>query len=568
VKQQSKEEPILPASRRYLPDKLFIKEFKLMNTKVIVLGVFLVLMIILFSQCVYAEQQISQFGITWTFDRDYQVGRFANGDYWVLGPVIITAIEPASTKVDGRTINGSMVNPSPKLGNKQGYDSTMYGKYGPRFEPDLNVARPEDQDIGPNNPLILKPYSSFVSTISIKKSGNRPQIKTAAVLTVLAEPAPQGSFRPPYCGTDKTIRFNKNQLNYSLLKKLKPVPGAPSLAKVERYFERPWIDHVPGWIGRYHHPKDNMPDYDREVCTQVGIGALMLHLNFTNRQKEKLLIHYVQLGIDLYGVIQDGGRSNWLQDSGRKYPILFAGMMLDDSDMKNIGFINDPADPLYVRFEEDGATFYVTQTDVDMTHSPQWNPDRRAAQILAYTQEDIGLPEWGIVRLYDRSKINKCWRATYRNVIGHAYGGFVLAMHIMGVKDLWNHDAFFDYKDRYMQVQHVSRETSKFVEDMWDYYRPHYGPVWTMTPVLNVTASGGSVKKIPDKTEYRLGETVILRAVPEDGYQFRSWSGDLTGAENPVKIIMHANQSVIAHFAIRDRQAAPDSLERKPICEK
>jgi len=515
-----------------------------------IIHTFFVLVILILNQFVYAEQQISQFGITWSFDRDYQVGRFANGDHWVVGPVTIIKIDPPSTKTDGRVMNGLMVNPSPNLGTKQGYDSTMYmyGKYSSDYDPKLNMARPNDQDIGPNNPLILKPNSSLVSTISITKPGNRPQLKTAAILTVLAEPAPQGSFRPPYCGIDKTIKFNKDQLNYSMLKKLKPVPTVPSLAKVERYFQRPWIDHAPGWKGRYHHPTDNMPWYDREVCTQVGIGALMLHLNFTNRQKEKLLIYYVQLGIDLYGVIQDGGRSNWLQDSGHKYPILFAGMMLDDSDMKNIGFINDPADPLYVLFEEDEATFYVTQTDVDMTHSPQWNPDRRAAQRLAYTQEDIGLPEWGIVRLYDRSKINKCWRTTYRNVICHAYGGFILAVHIMGVKDLWNHDAFFDYKDRYMQVQRVSRETSKFVEDMWDYYRPQYGPVWTMSPELNITVVNGLVEKNSDKLAYTLGEEVILRAVADEGYKFTGWSGDLTGTENPVRIIMYANRSITANF--------------------
>src|SRR5512145_1337984 len=29
--------------------------------------------------------QASQFGITWTFDGDYETGQFANGDTWVVG---------------------------------------------------------------------------------------------------------------------------------------------------------------------------------------------------------------------------------------------------------------------------------------------------------------------------------------------------------------------------------------------------------------------------------------------------------------------------------------------------
>jgi hypothetical protein len=32
------------------------------------------------------ESSIEQYGITWTFDKEYQCGQFVNGDYWVLGP--------------------------------------------------------------------------------------------------------------------------------------------------------------------------------------------------------------------------------------------------------------------------------------------------------------------------------------------------------------------------------------------------------------------------------------------------------------------------------------------------
>jgi len=510
--------------------------------------VFSLLVILLLCQLTYAERQINQFGITWTFDRDYTVGQFANGDYWALGPVTIIGIDPPSIATNGRTINGSMVNPSPKLGTTQGYDSAMYGHYGQNFDPNLNVGRPNGRDLSTRNSLILQPHSSLVSTISITEEGHKPQLRAAAILTVLPEPAPEGSFRPPYCGGDKAIKFNKDQLDYSLLANLKPVPGAPSIMIVERYFERPWIDHIPGWINCYHFPAQNMPWYDRDYCTQVGIGALKLHLNLTNQMKEVLLVRYVQLGIDLYGVVQDGGKSNWVQDSGRKFPILFAGLVLNNSDMKNIGVDDDLSDPNHIRFEEDEETFYITQADVDMTHSPQWKPDDRSTMLLPYKEQDIGLPEWGLVQGYDRRGINNYWGAIYRTVIGHAYGGYILAMHIMGVKDLWNHDALFDYKDRYMQVETNNRETSKFVEKMWDAYRSDYGSVWTMFPILNIVATGGSVTKNPDKTAYDLGEKVILKAVADAGYKFAGWSGGLSKTGNPVTIIMHANRSITANF--------------------
>jgi hypothetical protein len=118
----------------------------------------------------------------------------------------------------------------------------------------------------------------------------------------------------------------------------------------------------------------------------------------------------------------------------------------------------------------------------------------------------------------------------------------------MGVKDLWNHDALFDYKDRYMQATPDWRQMSKFVEAMWDTYRVDCGPVWTMSPTLNIIANGGFVVKVPDKEAYALGESVRLRAVPDPGNQFAGWSGGLSGTENPAMIIMHSNRTVTANF--------------------
>jgi uncharacterized repeat protein (TIGR02543 family) len=136
----------------------------------------------------------------------------------------------------------------------------------------------------------------------------------------------------------------------------------------------------------------------------------------------------------------------------------------------------------------------------------------------------------------------------------------------MGVKELWNLDALFDYMDRYMKVQkevvgvgHWTRQRPRFIEKMWDAYRPDYGPVWTMFPILNIAATGGSVTKTPDKTAYALGEKVILRAVADDGYQFTGWSGGFSGNGNPVTIIMYANRTVTANFAIRNNTQTNNS---------
>lgn len=422
---------------------------------------------------VHSSHSISQFGITWYFDRDYDSGQFANGDYWVVGPVTIVGIDPPSTQRGGRTMNGAMVNPSPTLGSTQGYDSAMYAGSGPTYDADLNVAL----DISSDHPLVLDPGVSLVSTISEAEAGARPQLLSAAVLTVLASAPPAGSFRPPYSGEDKTIRFDVTDLNYTSLASLPPLGSTPELADVARYFERPWIDHVPDWMADYLHPGENMPNYGREIANEVGIGALMLHLDFGDEEKEKLLIRYVQLGIDLFGIAQNGGASNWVPNgghtSGRKWPILFAGMVLDDAQMLSVGTMN-------IYFGEDAQTFYVSQTDIDMTHSP----DPRAAAV-EYEQSDLGLPEWGIRHATMPAADNKNWSATYRRCCTTvAWNGFVLAAHIMGAKTLWNHDALFDYQDRYMQVTAEDgdfpgwRSWSDFTEEMWDTYRGSYGDLW------------------------------------------------------------------------------------------
>ncbi len=67
---------------------------------------------------------------------------------------------------------------------------------------------------------------------------------------------------------------------------------------------------------------------------------------------------------------------------------------------------------------------------------------------------------------------------------------------------------------------------------------------------LTATAVGGSVEKSPDKTRYKHGETVTLKAAGNTAYNFTNWSGDLSGDSNPATLVMDADKSVTAHFAV------------------
>ena len=149
----------------------------------------------------------------------------------MLGPVTITQITPVPAP--GR--HGSVVNPP--AGKRQGYDDRIAGYDGP-----LRAALP----------LTLRPGQSLVSTASVEQIGQRTPdtvpgqychgpIRTAVVLTCVAEPPPADAFRPAYVGTQK-LQFAAGQLRRDLLPRLRP-PG--KLPDVKPY-DAIWSGS--GWI--------------------------------------------------------------------------------------------------------------------------------------------------------------------------------------------------------------------------------------------------------------------------------------------------------------------------------
>lgn len=84
---------------------------------------------------------------------------------------------------------------------------------------------------------------------------------------------------------------------------------------------------------------------------------------------------------------------------------------------------------------------------------------------------------------------------------------------------------------------------------------------YTLTVVISPSA-GGTVPLNPADqdaatpgNQYEEGTTVELTASPASGYEFDSWSGDLTGSTNPDTIVMDEAKSVTANFT--EEGAAP-----------
>jgi uncharacterized repeat protein (TIGR02543 family) len=71
----------------------------------------------------------------------------------------------------------------------------------------------------------------------------------------------------------------------------------------------------------------------------------------------------------------------------------------------------------------------------------------------------------------------------------------------------------------------------------------------TASHSLTVTVAGsGSVAKNPDQGSYYPGSQVELTATPDAGYSFSGWSGDATGAANPLTVMMDADKAITATF--------------------
>jgi hypothetical protein len=443
------------------------------------------------------KSSITQYGITWTFEKPARVGRFVNGDYYIVGPTIIVSITPKPS--NGR--NGSCLNPSSTV-EKTGFDSRIpHGRYDPK----LFLAPP----------IVLKPGDSLLSSISVDKIGTvKPMLwrieksqlnplRTVAVLTCLEAPVPSDAFRPAYSDKKHRIYLARN-LKRSLLPRLsaadisfKYYQGYNDqefgIKDTSLWFQRPWIDLI---MDQFGAPIENMPVYGAQFARAIGIASLLLCMDFTREEKEPLLINLVQVGIDLWGIAGQGSQPlSWSalggHANGRKWPIIFAGMLLGDSEMQK----PNKTYP-YLNFSEDTQTIFgdswtgakvVWAGHMGKNGHPKY-PDRGAYEHL--------LPEkWegDTGENYRRCCTSNTW-------VGEA-----LAARILHAEKFWDHDAFFAYVDRWMTEDdsklikiikdargkdysvNWARQGSTwdpFVTDMWRKYRNHLlpGPDGTMTP--------------------------------------------------------------------------------------
>ncbi|MEN6384152.1 MAG: hypothetical protein ABFD79_03040 [Phycisphaerales bacterium] len=412
----------------------------------------------------YYSHEVYRNGIRWTFDDEYRIGQFCNGDFWILAPVEINSVTPAPAGSGVSFRNGSMLNP---IGN-------LYHAYdgrGEGFNPDQII----------QYPLILDGVNSLISSASIiaqptdctygyldmsdycvrynYQGDFHSYLYSAAVLTTLPSVPPPNIFRPPYAGTEKPF-FDKNSLRTDLLPAL-PLTSKPSLLHlnwVAREFQNTWLDHKNHSSVRLIHPVKNMPNYGREIGTATNQASCLLMLDYTAEQLNPLLIGFVQTGIDLYYNRING--TTWAgeagHDNGRKWPIIFAGIMLDNDGMKNI------SQTYNLLGAEDTQTYY------NSSGKALWGRNC----VSQYTKHCEGS---GARDCRDADQlVDGC--PSYRNCCtSNTWVGQAIAIKIVGAENLWLHDEFFDYVHRWVTADVTGGGEilgGHYIRDMWNLFWP------------------------------------------------------------------------------------------------
>lgn len=438
------------------------------------------LVIFLVPLCAFSATSVSQYGITWNFDKDYVVGTFVNGDYYVVddgGGVTVVSVSPGPSSGS----NGSMVNPV--SGGNHGFDSGARGGYNSSLQASF--------------PLELNAGDSLVSSISLSGGGSgwnggsidsKALLKTAAVLTVMNRVPPPGTFRPSYVDREQTL-YNFANIRRDVLPGLstsgiaKPsAHGFDSpLAYLKRGLQRPWLLFVHEWPGRDIHPADNMFGYQRSIGE--FLSELYTYLVTDQPIDDQLLAYVVQLGIDYHhiGISGNGDSSYYVM------PSLMAGFLLNDRDMLNAFRENRiqsvPRDyPDFYFASDSNASLKSSLISLGQT----WNGfsvffRNNTASNREY--EHLHPSEWD--DSYDHWKDNS-YRLTQDS---HPHVGMVLTARLLGLQDEWSHEATFAYIDRWMVEDHVAnarvmsqfgsggggadipRSGSSFIDDMWAKYR-------------------------------------------------------------------------------------------------
>ncbi|MBW2454021.1 MAG: hypothetical protein JRI68_05910 [Deltaproteobacteria bacterium] len=435
------------------------------------------------TDCATTASSIEQYGITWQLDGDHCVGTFANGDWWVLGPVTIPSITPEAELVaadlgtgicDGWSDGVSACAAEcaaeapgtasrcdcrfaddPNCDLEQNHCRCARIRHGWEVNPRHFGGQAFDDRGGSPDPRLMPelPYAaestqSLVKAISVDPEATEcPNcLKNVSVLTVVDEiPAAEGAavLRPPYVGDEKPL-YAVADIQVDLLPSYDLVEEAPTMEAVATEFSYVQFDHKGGDLGRIFHPTDTMPDYGGDIGSRNADSALALLLDYPEADKLPAVIGFVQYGIDLYHMILDGHvwEDGGGHRPGQKLPVALAAVLLDHDGMRDV--IVDST-----MFHEDQGTNlgagsgrelygFIGMEDEDQYWETLATGEGYKSRPDPYGHIDGGRLPGGT---YDFCCVTQPWK------------GAVLAVHLMPeLGAIWTHPTLFNYIDRWVNL--------------------------------------------------------------------------------------------------------------------
>jgi hypothetical protein len=448
---------------------------------------------------------ISQNGITVKFDRTYTAGQYISGDYWVVDPGSGVTIKSTSHfSVYGVNL-GEHLTKNPRFG-KEAYDprdSTYDASYA------LSL------------PAVLHAGDSVVVNTNLTSIKIGSYLYSAIIVTIVDTIQSATKFRPPYARPSRIatsasdpLIFDFSNISPTKWAELpgKPrslVSGLPTIESTQALIRGPWLDNTGGQNSPSQaHPVNQEEPYGRDYCVDVSNVCTQLCLDYKLADLQLLSAYLIQVGIDIYGVILDGGdfHADGGINSGRKIPVIFAAEMLGSATLAscpqtyNSTWFNDPN---HFMFQEDGQTCLYTSTEMPpytgegtASDYESWYDDPGTNKVKCRdaggwlgtfnANGDASKADKAIWHIggYENYKVTEAW---YEHIpitqwqvsqtanaqfkwegyraccTSHAWVGEAILMLLWKNSNLiiaWNHDVFFDYIYRWM-TQSVAVEITQ-----------------------------------------------------------------------------------------------------------
>jgi len=221
------------------------------------------------------------------------------------------------------------------------------------------------------------------------------------------------------------------------------VSSMPNFSTILNDFQRVHLDHQIGYYSQFIRPDQNLPEYPADYALETSEAALRFITYGNGSEKQAALIGYAQSGIDHYhmalgGTVWDpnGGYGN-----GRKMPVLFAGIVLNNSNIMNWTMNSTSVMPTI--FGEEGHMYFgrnigLYGTWYQASDSGYWNN----------VVNDVGGRD--IRDPYNYIDGGERPAGSYQPIVSNpSIPSLLLLLSYPRARTLWNNDSFVYYNLRY-----------------------------------------------------------------------------------------------------------------------